>query len=99
LKACATVIRAEVQQQPDVTLAELCERVATQMAVTASRSMMGRELQRAAFAVWINTELVGLLPRLKFLDEFGVNLGLTRLYGRVSGWSRPRSARRDPTIP
>ncbi len=30
LKACTTVIRVEVQQQPDVTLAELCERVAVQ---------------------------------------------------------------------
>jgi transposase len=45
LKDCADVIRAEVKQQPDVTLAELCERVTTQTAVTASRSMMSRELQ------------------------------------------------------
>jgi transposase len=48
LKPCAAVIRAEVQQQPDVTLAELCERVATQTEVTASRSMMARELQLLA---------------------------------------------------
>lgn len=48
LKECADVIRAEVQHQPDVTLAELCERVATQTEVTASRSMMGRELQLLA---------------------------------------------------
>jgi transposase len=48
LKACTAVIRAEVQQQPDVTLAELCERVATQTEVTASRSMMARELQLLA---------------------------------------------------
>ena len=35
---------------------------------------------RAAFAGRIKAELAALLPRLKFLDEFGVNLGLTRLY-------------------
>ena len=45
LKACATDIRAEVKRQPDVTLGELCERVAAQTGVTASSSMMWRELQ------------------------------------------------------
>ena len=45
LKECAALIRAEVKQQPDVTLDELCERVAAQAEVTASRSMMPRELQ------------------------------------------------------
>lgn len=45
LKDCAGVIRAEVKQQPDVTLDELCERVAVKAEVTASRSMMSRELQ------------------------------------------------------
>jgi transposase len=50
LKACATVIRTEVKQQPDVTLAELCERVAAQTEVTASRSMMARELQVLALS-------------------------------------------------
>jgi transposase len=45
LKACAAVIRAEVRQQADVTLDELCERVTAQTKVTASRSMMSRELQ------------------------------------------------------
>jgi len=44
LKPCATLIRAEVKQQPDVTLDELCERVEAQTDVTASRSMMSREL-------------------------------------------------------
>lgn len=44
LKECAAVIRAEVKRQPDVSLAELCERVAAQAEVTASRSMMAREL-------------------------------------------------------
>jgi transposase len=45
LKACAADIRAEVKQQADVTLDELCERVEAQTGVTASRSMMARELQ------------------------------------------------------
>ena len=45
LQACAAVIRAEVQQQPDVTLDELCDRVAGQAKVAASPSMMSRELQ------------------------------------------------------
>jgi transposase len=45
LNECAALIRAEVKQQPDVTLDELCERVAAQAEVTASRSMMSRELQ------------------------------------------------------
>ena len=39
------VIRAEVKRQPDVTLDELCERVEAQTGVSASRSMMARELQ------------------------------------------------------
>lgn len=43
---------------------------------------------RAAFAVRVHTELTALLPRLKFLDEFGVNLGLTRLYGRAAPGER-----------
>src|SRR5512139_334499 len=45
LAACEAVIRAEVQKHPDVTLAELCERVSTQRAVSASPSMMCRALQ------------------------------------------------------
>jgi transposase len=45
LKACAADIRAEVKQQADVTLAELCERVEAQTGVTASPSMMARELE------------------------------------------------------
>jgi transposase len=48
LKDCAAVIQAEVKQQPDVTLEELCERVETQTGVTASRSMMSRELHLLA---------------------------------------------------
>jgi transposase len=48
LKGCTAVIRAEVKQQPDVTLEELCERVEAQTGVSASWSMMSRELQRLA---------------------------------------------------
>lgn len=48
LQTCVKVIRAEVHRQPDVTLEELCERVADQTAVTASPSMMSRELQLLA---------------------------------------------------
>jgi transposase len=43
---------------------------------------------RAAFAVRVNAELADILSRLKFLDEFGVNLGLTRLYGRAAPGER-----------
>ena len=39
-------IRREVQQQPDVSLQELCERLAARHAVRASPSMMCRTLQR-----------------------------------------------------
>jgi transposase len=45
LQACAVDIRAEVQQQADVTLDELCERIEAQTGVMASSSMMARELQ------------------------------------------------------
>jgi transposase len=45
LQGCAKFIRAEVKQQPDSTLAELCARVATTKGVKASPSMMCRELQ------------------------------------------------------
>lgn len=43
---------------------------------------------RAAFAVRITEELAEVLPRLKFLDESGVHLGLTRLYGRATPGKR-----------
>lgn len=45
LRAYNDFLRAEVKQQPDVTLAELCERVATAHQVVASSSMMSRALQ------------------------------------------------------
>lgn len=44
LAAYEAVIRAEVQRQPDVSLAELCERVHAKSGVQASPSMMCREL-------------------------------------------------------
>ena len=43
---------------------------------------------RAAFAMRVTEELADLLQRLKFLDESGVNLGLTRLYGRAAPGER-----------
>ncbi len=43
---------------------------------------------RAAFAVRVTEELANVLHRLKFLDESGVNLGLTRLYGRATRGER-----------
>ncbi len=46
LQPCAKLIRAEVKKQPDITLVELCERVAIVQGVTASPSMMCRELRR-----------------------------------------------------
>ena len=46
LQECSAAIRAAVKQQPDITLAELCEQVAEQQDAPASPSMMCRELQR-----------------------------------------------------
>ena len=46
LQAYDDFLRAEVKRQPDVTLAELCERVAAAHHVVASSSMMSRALQR-----------------------------------------------------
>jgi transposase len=45
LEAYEDFLRAEVKQQPDATLAELCERVAVAHRVVASPSMMSRALQ------------------------------------------------------
>lgn len=45
LRDCAKFIQAEVKQQPDSTLAELCARLAIAKGVQASPSMMCRELQ------------------------------------------------------
>lgn len=46
LQGCATFLRAEVKREPDVTLAELCTRVAHTHGVTASPSMLCRELKQ-----------------------------------------------------
>lgn len=46
LQADTRRIEAVVAKQPDVTLAELCERVAKGGGAQASRSAMGREVQR-----------------------------------------------------
>jgi len=45
LQACDDFLRAEVKKQPDVSLAELCERVEAVRGLSASVSMMCRELQ------------------------------------------------------
>jgi transposase len=45
LAECDDLIRIVVQEQPDVTLDELCARVADSRGVSASRSMMCRTLQ------------------------------------------------------
>lgn len=46
LAAYEDFLRAAVKQQPDATLAELCERVAVAHRVVASSSMMSRALQQ-----------------------------------------------------
>ena len=46
LRVCDDWLRAEVKRQPDVSLNELCERVQAVWGVSASPSMMCRELQR-----------------------------------------------------
>ena len=102
-------IRAEVEQQPDVTLAELCERIATRQGSRASFSMMCRELQRlnlprkkkvvhaserdtprvqAVRADYRETMVEFIAKHLKFIDESGVHLSFTRLYGRAAPGTR-----------
>ena len=44
LQLCDRSIRTQVQRQPDVTLTELCEHMAERYGVSASPSMMCREL-------------------------------------------------------
>jgi len=46
LAGCASFIRTQVKKQPDVSLGELCARVAATQGVRASPSMMCRELRR-----------------------------------------------------
>jgi transposase len=45
LEPCETFIRAELKRQPDATLAELCEWVLATQKISASTSMMSRELK------------------------------------------------------
>lgn len=45
LQGCDAFLRAEVKREPDVTLEELCTRVAKVHGVSASSSMMCRELE------------------------------------------------------
>jgi transposase len=45
LQAFERFIRAEIKKQPDLTLAELCERVEEAQGLVASPSMMSRELK------------------------------------------------------
>ena len=45
LQAAESFIRAEVKKHPDISLAELCERVEEAKGIRASQSMMCRELQ------------------------------------------------------
>lgn len=97
-------VRAEVARQPDVTLAELCERVELAGGPPSSPSMMCRELQtlnlprkkkvlhasqrdtprvqRRRKNYWeIMAECVA--KHLIFIDESGLPLSFTRLYGRA----------------
>jgi transposase len=46
LEGCEAFLRAEVKREPDVTLEELCTRVARAHGVSANPSMMCRELER-----------------------------------------------------
>jgi transposase len=43
---------------------------------------------RQDFVVRVKTELSDLLSHLKFIDEIGLHLGLTRLYGRAAPGER-----------
>jgi transposase len=51
LAAVEEVVQAEVTAQPDATLDELCERVSAKTGVSASRSVMCRELKRLGLHV------------------------------------------------
>jgi transposase len=109
LAAHAGRLRAEIEQQPDVTLAELCERVARDHGPTASPSMMCREVQRlnlprkkkvlhaserdtprvrALRADYQEMMVDWIAQHLKFIDESGVHLSFTRLYGRAAPGTR-----------
>ncbi len=46
LAGCETFLKTQLKKQPDASLNELCDQVATAKGVQASPSMMCRELQR-----------------------------------------------------
>ena len=46
LAECESIIRAAVANQPDITLEQLCEKVAAVKGLKASKSMMCREVKR-----------------------------------------------------
>jgi transposase len=105
-------LRAEVKQQPDATLPELCARLAEAHRVVVHPTTMSRALarlalprkkkslhdsqrdtprvkaMREAFVEKVADEWADLLARLRFIDESGVNLGLTRRYGRAAPGER-----------
>jgi len=43
---------------------------------------------RRKFGQQVKQELSGIVPRLKFIDEMGAHLGMTRLYGRAAPGER-----------
>ena len=51
--------------------------------------------ERRAFAGYRDHELLAVLDRLHFLDEFGAHLGVTRTYGRAAPGKRVVEATPD----
>jgi transposase len=98
LKVCAAVIQAEVKQQPDVTLEELCERVEGQTGVAASRSMMSHELPVLALPhkKWLHDSERDTPMNTWFLIKWSYML--TRLDPETLGGDL-RCGIRRPTLP
>ena len=109
LAAHAERIRTEVEQHPDVSLAEVCARLAQGGGPQVSVSMVCRELQhlnlprkkKVVHASERETPrvqhlredyrarmLAFIAKHLKFIDESGVHLSFTRLYGRAAPGTR-----------
>jgi len=55
--------------------------------------------ERRAFADYRDDELLAVLDRLHFLDEFGAHLGMTRTYGRATPGKRVVEATPDYSGP
>lgn len=55
--------------------------------------------ERRAFADYREAELLAVLDRLHFLDEFGAHLGMTRTYGRAAPGKRVVEATPDYSGP